>query len=286
MKAADRSLPLRWLYPGIGAVVAGTGAALIAWFNTEPVYIAIVAIVLVIAIGWFLGIKEEMLRETAITDPLTGVANRRCFDQRLARGVAIAARDSQPLTLLFVDVDQLKSLNDELGHAAGDAALRLVGDSLARTCRSRDLVARWGGDEFVVLASWTTGREGLILAQRIRETLARLGLSRGGHAPTVSVGVAELSTGERAEQLLVAADDALYQAKLSGRDRAVLAPATRVKRRLRPSMAKLKTRPLRVPAFEASRDMSRDMSRDGDAASTSTPTPTPRGVLEWPSDGR
>jgi hypothetical protein len=119
MKAAYRSLPLRYLYPGIGAVVAGAGAALTSWFHTEPAYVAIVAIVLVIAIGWFLGHKEESLRETAITDPLTGVANRRCFDQRLARDVSSAARSGQPLTLLFVDVDRLKSLNDELGHAGG-----------------------------------------------------------------------------------------------------------------------------------------------------------------------
>jgi diguanylate cyclase (GGDEF)-like protein len=274
MMAAYRSLPLRYLYPGIGAVVAGAGAALISWFHTEPAYVAIVAIVLVIAIGWFLGHKEESLRETAITDPLTGVANRRCFDQRIARDVVSAARSDQPLTLLFVDVDRLKSLNDELGHAGGDAALRMVGLCLARTCRSRDLVARWGGDEFAVLASWTTGREGLILAQRIREALSRLGLSQGGRAPTVSIGVAELGTGERPEQLLVAADDALYQAKLSGRDRAVLAAATRVKRRVRrPSMAKLKTRPIRLSGT--------------DLDDTLTPTPTPRVGLEWPAvDGR
>jgi diguanylate cyclase (GGDEF)-like protein len=265
------------MYPGIGAVVAGTGAALISWFHTEPAYIAIAAILLVIGIGWFLGNKEESLRETAITDPLTGVANRRCFDQRLARGVADAARTNQPLTLLFVDVDQLKSLNDELGHAAGDVALRLVGESLARTCRSRDLVARWGGDEFAVLASWTSGREGLILAQRIRETLARLGLSRGGPAPTVSIGVAELVAGERPEQFLVAADDALYNAKSSGRDRAVLAAATRVPRRQRPRMAKLKTRPLRVSGEE---------EYTPSPPATNASGATVADALDWPPAGR
>jgi diguanylate cyclase (GGDEF)-like protein len=279
MKAAYRGVPLRYLYPGIGAVVAGAGAALISWFHTEPAYIAIATIVLVIAIGWFLGNKEEWLHETAITDPLTDVANRRCFDQRLARDVAESARNGHPLTLLFVDIDQLKSLNDDLGHAAGDAALKLVGESLARTCRSRDLVARWGGDEFAVLASWTTGREGLILAQRIRETLARLGLARGGHAPTVSIGVAELGAGERPEQFLVAADDALYQAKLSGRDRAILAAATRTNRRRRPSMAKLKTRPIRVTHTST-------ISTIEDEEYTPTPTPTSAIALEWPADGR
>ena len=90
MMPGYRSLPLRWMYPGIGAVVAGTGAALVSWFHAEPAYIAIAAILLVLGIGWFLGNKEESLRERAITDPLTGVANRRCFDQRLARSVADA----------------------------------------------------------------------------------------------------------------------------------------------------------------------------------------------------
>jgi diguanylate cyclase (GGDEF)-like protein len=200
-----------------------------------------------VGLGWFLGVKEDSLRETASTDALTGVANRGCFDQRLARAVIDARHAGQPLTLLFVDVDHLKVLNDALGHPAGDAALRLVGECLSRTCRSRDLVARWGGDEFAVLAHWTTGREGLILAQRIRESLARMGLTRGGHVPTISIGIAELQAdAPRAEALLGAADEALYQAKVAGRDRAVLAPASRPAHR-HPHMAKLRTRPLRVP---------------------------------------
>jgi diguanylate cyclase (GGDEF)-like protein len=227
--------------------VAATGAALLSSVHTEPLYVSIAATLLFIGLGWALGVKEDSLRETASTDALTGVANRRCFDDRLARAVAESARLSHPLTLLFVDVDHLKSINDDLGHTAGDAALRLVGESMARTCRSRDLVARWGGDEFVVLAQWTSGRDGLILAQRIRETLARLALARGGTAPTVSIGIAEMQPdAARPAALLLAADEALYQAKLAGRDRAVLAPATRVVKKRTPPMAKLRTRPLRV----------------------------------------
>jgi diguanylate cyclase (GGDEF)-like protein len=239
---------LRWVYPLVGAVVAGTGTALLSTLRAEPVYVAVAATSLFVALGWLLGQKEDWLRETAATDPLTGVANRRCFDQRLGRAVAESMRSGTPITLLFVDVDQLKGINDELGHAAGDAALKLVGDCLARTCRSRDLVARWGGDEFVILAMWTTGREGLILAQRVRETLARVGQQLDAEPlPTVSIGVAELQPdAPRPEALLLAADEALYQAKLGGRDRAVLAPATLVVRRRTPPMSRLKTRPLRT----------------------------------------
>src|SRR5215470_1186564 len=273
MKAAYRSVPLRWLYPVIGAGVAATGAAFFSSLHAEPMYVAMAAIAIALALGWFAGTKGDTLRETAVTDPLTGVANRRCFDQRLGRALVEATRTGQPLTLLFVDVDQLKSLNDDLGHAAGDSALRLVGESMARTCRSRDLVARWGGDEFAVLAMWTTGREGLILAQRIRETLARLGLARGGCSPTVSIGVAEVAVGtaDRPETLLLAADEALYQAKLSGRNRAVLAPATRARRRSRPAMAKLRTRPLRIPGEE--------IAAPADAAGAAS-------SIGWPTGGR
>jgi diguanylate cyclase (GGDEF)-like protein len=247
MKAATRPLPLRWLYPVIGAAVAAIGAILLSLFHAEPLYMSIAATLLFIGVGWFLGFKEDSLRETASTDALTGVSNRRCFDDRMAQAVADASRQGQPLTLLFVDVDHLKTINDQRGHTAGDASLRLVGESLARTCRSRDLVARWGGDEFVVLAQWTNGREGLILAQRIRETLSRLCMGQGGELPTVSIGVAELQPeAPRPEALLLAADEALYQAKMAGRDRAVLAPATRVVKRRNPPMAKLRTRPLRI----------------------------------------
>lgn len=263
MDSVSRPLPLRWVYPVVGAVISGAGTAILYALDAQPVFIAIIATVACVVAGRLLGQKWDSLRETAITDPLTAVANRRHFDQKLARSVAQSAKTGQPLTLLFVDVDHLKTINDQLGHAAGDAALRLVGESLARTCRSRDLVARWGGDEFAVLAQWTTAREGMILAQRIRETLARLAKQYGAEPrPTVSIGVAELSQlGQaRPETLLCAADDALYLAKTSGRDRVTVAStdrAVRPQRRRRKAMANLRTRPLRMaddmPAGESTR---------------------------------
>jgi diguanylate cyclase (GGDEF)-like protein len=266
MDSVSRPLPLRWVYPVVGAVVAGAGTGLLYALHAEPLYIAIIATVASIVAGRLLGQRWDSLRETAITDPLTAVANRRHFDQKLARAVAQSSKTGTPLTLLFVDVDRLKTLNDTLGHAAGDAALRLVGESLARTCRSRDLVARWGGDEFAVLAQWTTAREGMILAQRIRETLARLAKQYGAEPrPTVSIGVAELAQiGQpRPEALLCAADDALYLAKTAGRDRVTVAStdarlqSTVARRRRRKAMANLRTRPLRMaddaPAGESTR---------------------------------
>jgi diguanylate cyclase (GGDEF)-like protein len=194
MNSVSRPLPLRWVYPIIGAVVAAAGAGTLYAVNAQPLLIGVLATIVCVGIGWLLGQKWDTLRESAITDPLTGVANRRHFDQRLARSISQATRTGMPLTLLFVDVDHLKALNDKHGHSAGDAALKLVGEVLARTCRSRDIVARWGGDEFAILAMWTTSREGVILGQRIRETLARLARdSDEVRHPTVSIGVAELA---------------------------------------------------------------------------------------------
>jgi diguanylate cyclase (GGDEF)-like protein len=249
MNSVSRPLPLRWVYPVVGAVVAAAGTAVLYALKAQPVYIAVIACAACIVAGRLLGQRWDSLRETAATDPLTSVANRRHFDQKLASAVAQANRTASPLTLLFVDVDHLKAINDQLGHAAGDAALRLVGESLARTCRSRDLVARWGGDEFAVLAQWTTAREGMILAQRIRETLARLAKQYGAvPLPTVSIGVAELAQlgVSRPEALLHAADDALYLAKTAGRDRVTVASTDRKRRRRRPNLANMKTRPLRM----------------------------------------
>jgi diguanylate cyclase (GGDEF)-like protein len=249
MESVSRPLPLRWVYPIVGAVIAGGATAVLYAVKAQPLYIAVVATLACIIAGRLLGQKGDSLRETAATDPLTAVANRRHFDQKLASSVAQATRTGSPLTLLFVDVDHLKTINDQLGHAAGDAALRLVGESLARTCRSRDIVARWGGDEFAVLAQWTTAREGLILAQRIRETLARLARQYGtAPVPTVSIGVAELAQLglARPEALLHAADDALYLAKTAGRDRVTVASTDRKRRRRkRQSLANMKTRPIR-----------------------------------------
>jgi diguanylate cyclase (GGDEF)-like protein len=239
-------VPLRWLYAALGAFLAGL--AIVA-ARTLPSSVVAVAVVTLCAIaGSVVGRKEDWLRLSATTDPLTAVANRRHFDARLVEEVSLARRQRVPLAVLFVDVDNLKALNDEFGHAAGDASLRLVGETLRRTCRSRDVAARWGGDEFVVLCAWTTSVEALVLANRIRATLARLAAEREiAPAPTVSIGVAELARVESPtpDLLLCAADDALYLAKLRGRNRVEVAGQGKHRRHC-PELSRLKTRPFRV----------------------------------------
>jgi diguanylate cyclase (GGDEF)-like protein len=185
-------------------------------------------------LGWIVGRKEDRLEELSITDPLTGLANRRRLRGAFSDELARVARYGTPLALLLVDLDHLKEINDQRGHDSGDRALQLVAESLGRTCRATDLAARYGGDEFVVLANDTSASEALALAHRIRATVRRLSAAdarRDMRAPppplvTVSIGVADLDavTLPAFELFYAAADQALYAAKAAGRDCARVAP--------------------------------------------------------------
>jgi diguanylate cyclase (GGDEF)-like protein len=197
-------------------------------------YLSGATVVLMAILGWIVGRKEDRLEELSITDPLTGLANRRRLRSEFADELARASRYGTPLALLLVDLDRLKEINDRHGHADGDRALQLVAESLRRTCRATDLAARYGGDEFIVLAVNTSALEAIALAHRIRATVRRLSAAAGRSARnpdaaphhTVSIGVADLesATLPAFDALHAAADRALYEAKGEGRDCAVVAP--------------------------------------------------------------
>ena len=166
--------------------------------------------------GLMLGRQADRLVALSTTDVLTGLHNRRALFERLRHELARAERYPQPLSLLLMDVDGLKALNDRSGHRAGDAALLQVADAIRSGSRASDLASRFGGDEFVVLAPNTDGEAALRLADRVRASMT------GG--VTVSVGIATLVAGSPRpdpEQLLRAADAALYDAKRAGKDRVV-----------------------------------------------------------------
>lgn len=171
--------------------------------------------------------SQSALRELAQTDALTGLANIRAFRVQLERESKRAHRYRTPLTCVMADLDQLKAINDELGHAAGDRAIAAVAAILREQLRETDLGARYGGDEFVVLLPQTEAAEGLIYAERVRTRLAQAHLMVGERQVTlgVSFGVAcQAPDGAGgAEALLAAADEALYAAKQHGRGGAVLA---------------------------------------------------------------
>jgi len=161
--------------------------------------------------------------EMASRDPLTGVHNRMAMDNSLAREIDLAHRQNLPLSILVIDIDHFKVFNDEYGHAFGDDVLVAVSQTIANTVRRSDLLFRFGGEEFVVLASHTADSGAMLLAERIRENVAALQTVRGRTTRiSVSIGVAHLREKEDADGLFGRADQALYKAKHCGRNRSEL----------------------------------------------------------------
>jgi diguanylate cyclase (GGDEF)-like protein len=196
---------------------------------TTYIYIAVVATVLFAAFGLLFGFGQDQILARSLTDALTGLPNRRHLDQRLVAETARVSRSWSSLAVLFVDLDRLKRINDTMGHHAGDSALRAVGEALRRTCRTMDFAARWGGDEFVVLAPSTTSAQAVRIAQRIQRELPRSidGSFAGlGQRVSVSIGIASVEGVQpvpSADTLVAHADRALYEAKSSGGNRIAVA---------------------------------------------------------------
>ncbi|HEY6104730.1 MAG TPA: diguanylate cyclase, partial [Anaeromyxobacteraceae bacterium] len=174
--------------------------------------------------------RQTQLRELAQTDTLTGLANLRAFRARLEEEVKRAQRYGTPLTCVMADMDHLKPVNDELGHAAGDRAIASVADVVRTELRETDFAARYGGDEFMVLLPHTAESEGRVFAERVCDRLRETTLEVAGRrlALAASFGVAELGPGASdgaAEELVQRADEALYAAKRAGRGRVAVAGA-------------------------------------------------------------
>ncbi len=162
------------------------------------------------------------LQEVSFTDEVTKLYNRRFFSIRLEEEVARHHRFGNPLSLVLLDLDSLKGVNDELGHLAGDETLRGVADVLVQTSRSIDVVCRYGGDEFAVLLVETPRAGARPYAERIRDALAAASFSHGRQV-TASFGVASLSEwAATGDDLVRAADEALYAAKRAGKNGVVV----------------------------------------------------------------
>ena len=161
----------------------------------------------------------------SLTDPLTGLYNRRSMDQLLQREIALAERHTQPLSIVMIDMDKFKEINDEHGHAAGDHMLRAFADCVRITLRKTDLAFRYGGDEFVVALPQTTVTQAQQVVQKLRQAFSAADFSdaiaRLEHQPTLSIGVAQRDPASNLRDLagiLAAADQALYDAKANDRN--------------------------------------------------------------------
>lgn len=175
------------------------------------------------------GIYEKQIEARAQTDGLTGIPNRRTFDETLEREWQAARREGKPLSLLFLDADRFKLYNDRYGHQEGDELLKTLAQALKKKARRpRDLAARYGGEEFVVLLPHTTRQRAVAVAETIRRAIAELRVpheDNAGGVVTVSIGVATAvpAADDSSARLVEAADAAVYQAKEAGRNRVVAA---------------------------------------------------------------
>ncbi len=169
---------------------------------------------------WRRGEAEARLKDQAVRDPLTGLLNRRAFHSHLEAAVERARRVGGRLGVAFIDLDAFKAANDSFGHAFGDAVLRAVATRLRGLLRSADVAARLGGDEFAVVAEPNNGDSIERLAGRLLAAFHEpIDVEGFSHSITLSVGIAHFPDhGERAEQLLRAADVAMYKAKGKGRN--------------------------------------------------------------------
>lgn len=170
---------------------------------------------------------QEQLHELATTDPLTGLLNRRAFAHRFEREAARYVRTNRPIALLLIDLDYFKLINDRYGHAAGDAALRVLSEHLRTTSRfGTDDVARWGGEEFAVLLSDSGHQSGVRAAERLRRQIETLPVAFNNSSIRLqaSVGMVVCRKQETLEAAMQRADLCLRQAKDQGRNRVVAFP--------------------------------------------------------------
>jgi diguanylate cyclase len=168
----------------------------------------------------------EAIRAESLTDPLTGLGNRKYFDRSIEIAVQNALANGEPLSLLMFDIDHFKSFNDSYGHLTGDQVLRLVGMSLKQTIKGQDITARYGGEEFVVLLPNTAMRQALTVADHIRRAIMSKELKKKSTGEilgrvTISVGVSMLKPDDDTDSLIERADACLYAAKRNGRNRVI-----------------------------------------------------------------
>jgi two-component system chemotaxis response regulator CheY len=171
--------------------------------------------------------KLESLTKTvsrlARTDELTGLHNRRSFNESVTLALSAARRHGRPLSIISIDLDHFKKVNDTFGHSVGDRVLTEFSNLLKELVRVEDIASRWGGEEFIILLPDTSREEAATLAERIRISFEKQSNCTAPLTVTASFGVAQLQNGENEDDLIRRVDNALYAAKHNGRNRVVIA---------------------------------------------------------------
>lgn len=161
--------------------------------------------------------------QSALKDPLTGAGNRIALDTTLEREVGLAQRHEQPLSILILDIDLFKNVNDNFGHAAGDCVLKDIVSQLNQCCRDTDATYRYGGEEFIIILNKTEQKGASVMAERIRQRIEETTTTYNDHSIsiTISIGVAALNEKDSVDSFFNRADKALYKAKKTGRNQVV-----------------------------------------------------------------
>ena len=169
----------------------------------------------------------EQIKEESLTDALTGISNRRAFDNILEKSIESSIDQNSPLSLLLIDIDHFKQFNDNFGHLVGDKVLRFLGKTLKRCIKGQDIAARFGGEEFAVILPHTSHIGAKVIAEMIRKAISAIELQdkekgKSYGKITASIGVSEHLPQEASSTLIQRCDQGLYQAKKEGRNRVVV----------------------------------------------------------------
>lgn len=200
------------------AEIGMTDASVLELLGSQGSFVVVAGIMMVAF--WHLQQTQRELQHMAIHDPLTRVLNARAFSDRLTQELHRNRRYRRPVSLLYLDLDNFKELNDSRGHQTGDTVLRLVADAMRMAVRETDIVGRMGGDEFAVLMPETDGTLADSVAQRLAEGIK--GAFPAAPAVTASIGVVSFDdTAATSDEVLGRADQAMYEAKRTGKDRVI-----------------------------------------------------------------